>query len=96
MSRAFIIDLDIAPEGLDEYLRLSLENCRATRTTEPGCLRFEVMIDPDDRSKVTVFEAYTDDEAVEAHRQSEHFRNLRAKAAQWITVRDRRELTLLE
>ena len=42
--------------------------------TEPGCLRYEYYQSPTDPSNVLLFEQYKDDEAVETHRASPHFR----------------------
>ena len=46
----------------------------ATRK-EPGCLRYEYYQSPTEPSDVLLFEQYKDDEGVEAHRATPHFRS---------------------
>lgn len=51
----------------DAVLRALPEHIRRTRA-EPGCLHFEVVLDPVNRSRLLVSEAYLNQTALAAHR----------------------------
>ncbi len=57
---------------VDLYLDDHIELTRA----EPGCLKFEVTEDPNDRNKFHVSEVFESEEAFEAHQA-------RTKASEW-------------
>src|SRR4051812_14129188 len=91
---ASIAHLNINPEGLQQYMQASLENCRLTRETEPGCLGFHILVDPADPTKVTVCEIYVDEAAFKAHLQSKHFLKMRETAGRFVQVREREVLAV--
>jgi quinol monooxygenase YgiN len=65
-----------------------LENATNARK-EPGCRQFEVLVDPQDRTKVMLFEVYDDDKAFEAHQQTAHFKKYLAEAVPLLASRER-------
>ena len=48
------------------------ENAEASRA-EPGCLEFSVYRATDDPRRFLLYERYTDENAFQAHRRTEHF-----------------------
>jgi len=66
------VDLTIKPEHVEKFLALVVENAVASRA-EPGCRQFDVLIDPENRTRVLLFEIYHDDIAFERHEHSTHF-----------------------
>lgn len=54
----------------------ALAEMAAPSRAEPGCLAYHPLRSPQDERLFVIFEAYRDQEAVEAHRASEHYRRL--------------------
>jgi quinol monooxygenase YgiN len=66
-----------------------LENAANARK-EPGCRTFDVLVDPADRAKVMLYEAYADEKAFEAHQATPHFKKYLAEAVPLLASRERR------
>jgi quinol monooxygenase YgiN len=83
------VQLKIKPENVDNFMKRALENGSAARTSEPGCKQFDILVDPNDRTKVMLYEVYTDDKAFEAHQQTAHFKKYLAEAVPLLASRER-------
>ncbi len=66
------VTLKIKTENLEAFLVASLENARASRM-EPGNIRFDILQSADEPSQITLYEAYADKAAMEAHFDTPHF-----------------------
>jgi (4S)-4-hydroxy-5-phosphonooxypentane-2,3-dione isomerase len=88
MSLVLQVNIRIKPENVDSFMRLLIENGKAARS-EPGCRQFEVMVDPDDKTKVMLFEVYDDQKAFEAHQAGEAFKKYLANAVPLLASRER-------
>lgn len=62
-------------DGLGDVLAL-VARLRIASLAEPGCLGYEVFQGVDAPGTVLLLEHYRDDAALEAHRQSAHYRSL--------------------
>lgn len=62
---------------------------------EPGCLRFDVATDPEDETRFHLYEVYTDEKAVEAHRATGYFADFRGTVDPWTKGRELRTWTLI-
>jgi quinol monooxygenase YgiN len=82
------VQIRIKPENVERWMPLALENAREARN-EPGCRHFDVLVDPDDRTKVMLYEMYDDDKAFEAHQQTPHFKKYLAEAVPLLASRER-------
>jgi quinol monooxygenase YgiN len=82
------VSIRIKPEHVDAWIAQALENARGSRR-EPGCRQFEVLVDPQDRTRVMLFEMYDDDKAFEAHQQTPHFKKYLAEAVPLLASRER-------
>ena len=91
MSLVLQVKIRIKPENVDAFMAQALENARAART-EPGCRQFEVLVDPEDRTQVMLFEVYDDEKAFEAHQQTPHFKKYLAEAVPLLADRQRHVL----
>jgi (4S)-4-hydroxy-5-phosphonooxypentane-2,3-dione isomerase len=83
-----VVNLRIKPENVERFMKQVLENARAART-EPGCRQFDVLVDPQDKSKVMLYEIYNDEKAFEAHQQTSHFKKYLAEAVPLLASRER-------
>jgi quinol monooxygenase YgiN len=65
----------ITPGKIDEVLPL-LPKLAAAALTEPGCLAFDVYRSLDDEHSYVLLERYASRDALDAHRETEHFKDL--------------------
>jgi quinol monooxygenase YgiN len=68
------------------------ENATAARA-EPGCRQFEVLVDPDDKTILMLFEVYDDQKAFEAHQAGAAFKKYLAEAVPLLASRERNVFT---
>ena len=68
-----LVHIRIKPGKTGDFLRVFRENFEGTRK-EPGNYRFDVLQDPDDENHFVIYEAFEDEAAVDAHRQTEHYK----------------------
>mmetsp|Transcript_18553 Transcript_18553/g.43999 ORF Transcript_18553/g.43999 Transcript_18553/m.43999 type:complete len:146 (+) Transcript_18553:53-490(+) len=69
---SIIVEADIKPERMDEFLALIQKNAEGSRK-EPGCQRFDVLRSQDDPNKFFFYEIYDDADAVAHHKAQPHF-----------------------
>ena len=86
------VDLHIKPENVESFLARAVENAAHSRK-EPGCRQFDVLVDPQDKSKVMLYEIYNDEKAFEAHQQTPHFKKYLAEAVPLLASRERQVFT---
>jgi quinol monooxygenase YgiN len=89
MSFVLVVNLEIKPDEVDRFMAMALENAKASRETEPGCRQFDVLVDPEDRTKVMFYEVYADAGAFEAHQQTAHFKKYFDQALGYLASRRR-------
>jgi quinol monooxygenase YgiN len=89
MSFVLEVQLRIRPENVDKFMQKCLENATNARR-EPGCRTFDVGVDPQDTTKVMLYEVYADEKAFEAHQQTPHFKKYLAEAVPLLASRERR------
>ena len=88
MSLVLQVNIKIKPENVDRWMKQALGNATAARK-EPGCRQFEVLVDPNDKTSVMLFEVYDDEKAFEAHQQTPHFKKYLAEAVPLLAARER-------
>lgn len=69
-------------DAVEQALRVMVEHSRA----EPGNLRYDLFSREDGTLAFDLFELYTDEAALQAHRQSAHYQAYRAATADWVSV----------
>ena len=83
-----VVQLKVKPETVDAFMSRLAENAKNARK-EPGCKQFDVLVDPNDKTKVMLYEVYNDDKAFEAHQQTPHFKKYLAEAVPLLASRER-------
>jgi len=69
-----LVDLQVRPERLEEFLERIHVHARASLRDEPGGLRFDVHQHSDDPHRFVLYEIYADQPAFyEAHRTTPHY-----------------------
>ena len=64
---AIVATLKTVPGKRSEYLKHLKAHGERCRATEPGTLRFEIMLPHDDADTILLYELYASPEAFEAH-----------------------------
>jgi len=82
------VNIRIKAESIDAFMRKLDENAREARK-EPGCRHFDVLVDPQDKTKVMLYEIYDDEKAFEAHQTTPHFKKYVAEAVPLLAARER-------
>jgi quinol monooxygenase YgiN len=67
------VDFEVHEGKLPEFMPLMLDNAEKSRTLEPGCDRFDVMVPEAGGNHVFLYEIYHDVAAFDAHLKAEHF-----------------------
>jgi (4S)-4-hydroxy-5-phosphonooxypentane-2,3-dione isomerase len=88
MSFVLQVNITIKPEHVDSFMQKVLENAKAART-EAGCRQFDVVVDPDDKTKVMLYEVYADEKAFAAHQERPEFKKYIAEAVPLLASRER-------
>jgi quinol monooxygenase YgiN len=86
---ALVVNLQVKPENVDAFMRHLMANAKAARE-EPGCRQFEVLVDPNDRTRLMLYEVYADEQAFEHHQLTPHFKKYLADAVPLLASRERR------
>ncbi len=73
----------VKPEHVEEFIRATGENHRNT-ILEPGALRFDVLQQLDDPTQFILYEAYADEAAADAHKDTPHYARWRDAVAPWM------------
>lgn len=89
MAFALEVQIRIKPDSVESFMQKLMENATNARK-EPGCRTFDVLVDPQDRTKVMLYEVYADEKAFEAHQATPHFKKYLAEAVPLLADRQRR------
>nr|WP_319483461.1 antibiotic biosynthesis monooxygenase [uncultured Cohaesibacter sp.] len=73
-----LVEIQVKADRVDDFLRVFHPNHLGS-IKEPGCIRFDVLCDPEDETKFTIYEAYEDEDAVKAHKQTPHYLKVKAE-----------------
>ena len=71
-----IVSMKVRREHVDEFLEAALGDAKGSTETEPGCLRFDLLQDQEDPTRIYFYEVYRDRAAFEAHTQTPHMLRL--------------------
>lgn len=89
MARYLItVDFFLHPGALDPFLALIRENARKSLSDEPGCHRFDVLVQQGVPEHILLYEIYEDRAAFDFHAKSKHFTHFNAASAPY--VRDKK------
>ena len=68
-----LVELIVPPEHRQEFLELCGFDARSSVRDEPGCLKFDVLTDPQEPELVILHEIYADQAAFDAHHATPHY-----------------------
>ena len=88
------VDLVIVPSEMPKFLEAIKEN-GANAVKEPGCRTFNISVQQSNPNHVFLYEVYDNAAALDAHRQTEHFKKFQATTANMIVDRNVRPMSLI-
>ncbi|MFH5776707.1 antibiotic biosynthesis monooxygenase [Paracoccus sp. NGMCC 1.201697] len=68
-----LVQIEVHPGKRDAFVEAFRLNWEGART-EPGCIRFDLLCDPEDENSFSVYEMFEDEAALDAHRATDHYR----------------------
>jgi len=78
------VDFFLHAGTLEPFLRLIKDNAQKSLTDEPGCDRFDVLIEKGSPDHIVLYEIYQDRAAFEAHVKSRHFVQFNAASQRYV------------
>jgi (4S)-4-hydroxy-5-phosphonooxypentane-2,3-dione isomerase len=88
------VDLVVIPSEMPKFLEAIKEN-GANSVKEPGCREFNITVLANNPNHVFLYEVYDNAAALDAHRQTEHFKKFQATTANMIADRNVRPMSLI-
>ncbi len=78
-----IVHIWVKEQFLPEFIEITRYNHENTRK-EPGNIRFDVLEDASDKTKFVLYEVFESEEAVAAHKTTEHYNRWRETVPDWM------------
>ena len=79
----YCVNVYVKEEFLADFIRITVENREGTRT-EPGNIRFDVLQCKDTPTRFFLYEVYESEDAVLAHKETEHYKKWKNAVAGWM------------
>ena len=78
-----LVHVHVKPAHIDDFIRATSDN-HYLSVKEPGNLRFDVLQKGDNRAEFTLYEAYENETAAAAHKETSHYIEWRDRVAPWM------------
>jgi autoinducer 2-degrading protein len=78
-----VVYVHVKPEHVVDFIEAIRLNHEGS-VREPGNLRFDILQSPEDPTRFVAYEAYSDEAAAKAHKETAHYLAWRAKAEAWM------------
>lgn len=89
-----IVDIVVRKEFVEEFKAAVLKQGKNSMAMEEGCLGFEILENPEDPTRITLYETYTDAATFhDVHRTTPHFQDYARTTAPWVESKSMRPLT---
>ena len=88
-----LVKLQVKPELVDDFKAAILKNAELSVERDPGCVRFDVLQQPDDPTRWLLYEVYDKEQAWVDHRQAPHFLAFMEVGDRAILTREATKLT---
>ena len=76
----YLVKIKVKEGKIEEFKEATVRNHRDT-IKEPGNYRFDVLQNQEDPTSFTLYEVYESEEAVQAHKETEHYLEWRERVA---------------
>lgn len=78
-----LVHIHVKPEHVEDMIAANRANAEAA-ILEPGNARFDVLQSMDDPTRFVLYEAYQDEVAARAHKETPHYQRWRETVAPWM------------
>lgn len=78
-----IVHVEVKPGHIEDFIRVTTENHHQS-VKEPGNLRFDVLQLAENPANFALYEAYENEEAAAAHKETPHYLKWRQEVADWM------------
>ena len=92
MSFALVVRIRIKPENVDAFMAKLAANASAARS-EADCICFHVLADPQDKTRVMLYEVYKSEAAFQEHQGQQAFKDYLEQAVPLLAERSREFMT---
>jgi len=89
---AVCVDFEIDPESLDTFLTIIKNNASDSLANEVGCHQFDITQDPDNPTKIFLYELYDDAAAFDLHKKESHYLEFNRLVSEMVTAKSVRLL----
>jgi quinol monooxygenase YgiN len=72
--RVIVASFKVKPDCIAAFIEAAKTDAESSVANEPGCHQFDVNVDPKNPTHFTFYEVYEDQDAIDAHRESPHFK----------------------
>jgi len=79
------VDFYLLPGALDPFLALIKDNARRSLAEEPGCQRFDVLVQKGVPDHILLYEIYQNRAAFDVHLKSRHFAEFNSASAPYVS-----------
>ena len=87
---AVIVDFELVPGKVNEFMPLMQLQAKNSMSREPGCVQFDICTDTSAPDHVFLYEIYEDRAAFDDHLASDHFKEFDAAVAEMISAKKAR------
>ena len=77
------VEFHVAEKHQAEFVELVSENARLS-LEEPECHQFDVCVDPEQPTRIALYEIYTDSDAFQYHLDTPHFNQFNQTVTHWV------------
>jgi quinol monooxygenase YgiN len=89
-----IVDITVKKDCVDQFREVIIRQGENSLAKEDGCLGFDILQDPADPTRFTLYESYIDEPTFyEIHRHTPHFKVYAESTAPWVESKSSRVLT---
>lgn len=79
----YVVKVSVKKDYIEQFKEATIENHLNTRK-ESGNIRFDVLQSQEDATGFTLYEVYESEEAVKAHKETDHYLKWREMVADWM------------
>jgi quinol monooxygenase YgiN len=96
MPLIIYVEFAVKAAAVERFRALILENARKSLAHEPGCRRFDVLIDGAVPNRIVLYEIYKDAAAFDAHMATAHYKAFAVAADELLEARRVERLVFLD
>ena len=89
---AVCVDFEVDPASLDAFLTIMQKNAADSLANEVGCHQFDITQDPQNPTKIFLYELYDDAVAFELHKKASHYLEFNRLVSEMVTAKSVRLL----